>query len=107
MTEDQLFKPDGDLNHSCTPFPLCLPPLRAATHPSTRVHCYPLAMARRKVTTYAMLTLKGRLELIEEILAKSKARIAAGLPPDSPNPEEEEDAEAELEQDADMEDVQP
>lgn len=38
-------------------------------------------MARRRITTYAMLTAEQRLQLLEEIRAR--------LPPDSPQPEED------------------
>ena len=58
-------------------------------------------MVRSKITYYAMLTPERRYEIQQEIRARQAARaarIAAGLPPDSPEPEEEEEQPGEEEE---------
>ena len=52
-------------------------------------------MVRNRIATYAMLTLERRLQIEEEIWTRHTARIAVGLPPDSPDPKEEEEEEKE------------
>ena len=50
-------------------------------------------MVRSKITYYAMLTLERRAEIQQEIRVRQAARaarVAVGLPSDSPEPEEEE-----------------
>ena len=50
------------------------------------------AMVRIKITYYTMFTPERRYEIQQEIRARQAAhaaRIAVGLPPDSPEPEEE------------------
>ena len=51
-------------------------------------------MVRSKITYYDMLTPERRYEIQQQIRAREAehaARIAVGLPPDSPEPEEEEE----------------
>ena len=56
------------------------------------------AMVRQKITTHAMLELERQYWMEQEIRARNApraARIAAGLPPDSPEPEEDEEQQSE------------
>ena len=49
-------------------------------------------MVRSKITYYAMLTPERRYKIQQQIQAREAARaarIAVGLPPDSPEPEED------------------
>ena len=50
-------------------------------------------MVRSKITYYTILTSECYVEIMQEIWARQAtraARIATGLPPDSPEPEQEE-----------------
>ncbi|KAE8815248.1 hypothetical protein D1007_07378 [Hordeum vulgare] len=51
-------------------------------------------MVRRLITTNVQLTPERRLQIEAEIQARRAARIAAGLPPDTPETEEEEQLKA-------------
>ena len=107
----------GYLSRTVTPNPSCthisflsVPPL--PIHSQHGARRPPVAMARQRITTYAMLPPECRFKLLEEIRARREARIAAGLPPDSPEQqeEEEEQEQEDAEQqalDAAMEDTAP
>ncbi|EMS66480.1 Omega-hydroxypalmitate O-feruloyl transferase [Triticum urartu] len=56
---------------------------------------------RRRVRSEPFLTPERLLELLEQIWARRKARIAAGLPPDALDPEEELEEEAEDDEEED------
>lgn len=60
-------------------------------------------MARQRITTYAMLPPECRFKLLEEIRARREARIAAGLPPDSPEQQEEEEEQEQEEEEEEEE----
>nr|XP_020171539.1 protein TsetseEP-like [Aegilops tauschii subsp. strangulata] len=48
-------------------------------------------MPRRQIITCTMLTPEHRLQLLEEIQVRQADRVAAGFPPDSPEPKDEKD----------------
>jgi hypothetical protein len=67
-------------------------------------------MVRSKMTYYAMLTSERRYKIQQQIRVREAvraARIAAGLPPDSPAPEEEEHPGKEEEEEQPMEVEEP